>query len=85
MAETTEPELYVLKVNAGDERVIVAGLREHYKKEELKGKHIVMVHNLAPAKLRGIESNGMLLAVNEAGKANLLVPDKKTEPGKKIS
>ncbi len=56
-------KLYVEKVRLGDgERQIVSGLAGHYFTEELLGKKVVIVKNLAPAKLRGVESQGMLLA-----------------------
>jgi len=62
-------KLIVMKINLGkEERQIVAGLKEHYSKEELEGRNIVVVTNLKPAKLRGIESNGMLLAAVEQSK-----------------
>jgi methionyl-tRNA synthetase len=56
-------KLWVLKVDLGrEERQLVAGLRKEYTSDELKGKNIVVVRNLKPAKLRGIKSQGMLLA-----------------------
>lgn len=56
-------KLYIEKVRMGDgERQIVSGLAEHYFPEELIGKKVVIVKNLRPAKLRGVESAGMLLA-----------------------
>ena len=59
-------KLIVLKIDLGKEqRQIVAGIKENYSKEELKARNIVVVTNLKPAKLRGIESNGMLLAAVE--------------------
>ncbi len=66
--------LYVLKVNAGETepRTVCAGLRKHLTQEELTGKTAVLVANLKPAKLRGIESHGMLLAADgEGGKLSL--------------
>jgi len=70
-------KLYVLSINLGDEeRQIVAGLRKHYSKKELVGKKIVVVSNLKPAVLRGVESNGMLLAAEHKGKVGLLTVDK---------
>lgn len=62
-------KLYVetLDDGSGQERVIVSGLVPFYKEEELLGKHIVLVNNLKPAKLRGIESRGMLLAASVDG------------------
>ncbi len=58
-------KLIIMKVDLGDEeRDLVAGLKEHYSKEELVDKFIVVVCNLKPARLRGIESKGMLLAAS---------------------
>ncbi len=58
-------KLLVLQVDLGTEkRQLVAGLKQHYTPEELVGRNIVVVTNLRPAKLRGIESNGMLLAAD---------------------
>ena len=59
-------------------------LREYYKEEELLGKQIVVVRNLQPAVLRGIESEGMLLAAEFKGKVVLLGPEKEIETGAKI-
>jgi methionyl-tRNA synthetase len=50
---------------AGEERIIVSGLVPFYKEEELLGKHIIVVYNLKAAKLRGVESRGMLLAASD--------------------
>jgi len=62
-------KLYIetLDDGSGTERVIVSGLVPFYKEEELLGKTIVIVNNLKPAKLRGIESKGMLLAASRHG------------------
>ncbi|MBW2992871.1 methionine--tRNA ligase [Candidatus Woesearchaeota archaeon] len=65
-------KLFVMKINCDRERNLVAGLREYYKKEELLGKKIVIVSNLKPAKLRGILSEGMLLAAQEGDKVKVL-------------
>ena len=74
-------KLYVLKVDLGTEkRQLVAGLRDNLKKEEIKGKNIVVVANLKPAKLKGIESNGMLLAAEKNGVVRLLLAEK-SKPG----
>ncbi len=62
-------KLYVLQVSIGSEkRQLVAGLRPYLGREELVGKKIVVVANLKPAKIRGVESNGMLLAADKDGK-----------------
>ncbi|HEY9054090.1 MAG TPA: methionine--tRNA ligase [Rectinemataceae bacterium] len=62
-------KLYIetLDDGSGERRVIVSGLVPFYKEEELLGKHIVLVDNLKPAKLRGVESRGMLLAASTSG------------------
>ncbi len=58
-------KLYVLKVDMGKEIQLVAGLRQHYTPEQLSGMNIVVVSNLKPASLRGMQSNGMLLAADD--------------------
>jgi methionyl-tRNA synthetase len=69
----------------GEERQIVAGVAEHYTPEELTGKNIVVITNLKPARIRGVDSNGMLLAASDGGKVIVLVPDRPAAPGSKIS
>ena len=66
----------------GETRQIVAGMQQFYKPEELVGRDVVVVTNLAPAKIFGIESNGMILAAGDS--ASLLVPLRSVEPGSKI-
>ncbi len=79
-------KLYVMKIDIGGETPqIVAGIRAHYKKEELIGKQIVVVRNLEPATIRGVESNGMLLAAKDDKTLALLVPEKEISPGSPIS
>ena len=82
-------KLYVLNLEiAGEERTIVSGLVSHYKPEDLLHKHIIVAYNLKPAKLRGIESRGMLLAAgdkDENGKERIEVLDAGNTPtGTKI-
>jgi len=73
-------KLYVLVVDFGDEkRQIVSGIKDYYSKEELLGKKIVVITNLKPKKIRGIESQGMLLAAEKDGKLALIIPDPKKE------
>lgn len=69
----------------GEKRQIVAGIAEYYKPEELVGRQVVVVCNLQPVKLRGIESQGMLLAAKKGKKLALLMPDKELPSGAKIS
>ncbi len=79
-------KLIVLKVDLGSEqRQIVAGIKPHYKAEELIGKQIVIVANLETAKLRGVESRGMLLAASDGDRIVILTPEKKVAPGAKVS
>ncbi|MBM4045005.1 MAG: methionine--tRNA ligase subunit beta [Planctomycetes bacterium] len=79
-------KLLVLKINVGDaQKQIVAGIKGHYEPAELVGRKIVVVNNLQPAMLRGVESQGMLLAAQEAGKVVLVCPDKAVSVGAKVS
>jgi methionyl-tRNA synthetase len=79
-------KLMVLQVDLGSEqRQICAGIRNHYAPEQLIGRQIVLVANLEPAKLRGLESQGMLLAASDEGRVILLTPEKAVEPGSKVS
>ncbi len=79
-------KLYVVTVDiGGEERKLVAGVREHYKPEELKGKKVVVISNLEPATIRGTESNGMILAARDKAGLSVLVSDKDVAVGTKIS
>lgn len=81
-------KLYKLIVDLGDEkRTICAGVKEHYSKKDLKGRQIILVVNLAPRKLKGIESRGMLLAASseDHSKIILLSPEKRIDEGSKVS
>lgn len=69
-------KLYKLTVDLGyEQRTVVSGLVPYYKEEELIGKKVILVANLKPAKLRGIESNGMLLAAGDKDTVKLLTVD----------
>jgi methionyl-tRNA synthetase len=69
-------KLMLLQIDVGDaQKQIVAGIRQHYTPEQLVGKQIVVVNNLAPALIRGETSNGMLLAASSGEKVILLTPD----------
>jgi methionyl-tRNA synthetase len=77
--------LVKLQVDLGSEtRQVVAGIAESYEPEALVGKSIVLVANLKPAKLMGVESNGMVLAGSEDGKAVLCTFDAAVAPGTKV-
>jgi methionyl-tRNA synthetase len=78
--------LLVLRIDVGGEpRQIVAGIRASYEPSALVGKQIVVVANLEPAKLRGVESQGMLLAARDGDRVVLLGPDAAVAPGSKVS
>ncbi|RXE57225.1 methionyl-tRNA synthetase [Methanoculleus taiwanensis] len=82
---TAEPikgskKLYKLTVDLGDERrQVVSGIAQFYSPEELIGQDVAMIANLAPAKIFGVESQGMILAAGDA--ASLLVPLRPVSPG----
>jgi len=79
-------KLLRLTVSLGEEqRTVVAGIAEHYAPAELVGKKIVIVANLEPAKLMGIESNGMVLAASAGGKLAVLSLDRDLPPGAKVT
>ena len=80
-------KLFVLKVDLGEEeRTIVAGLRGHYTADELRGKKAVFVVNLEPVVLRGVKSNGMVLAaVSEDKKKVVLLEAEDAEVGWKVT
>ncbi len=78
--------LMVLKIDLGsEERQLVAGIKGHYAAEDLIGRQIVVVANLEPAKLRGIESQGMMLAAKDDDRIVILNPEKPVSPGAKVS
>lgn len=77
VVKTAEPvegteKLVKLAIDCDRPRTLVAGLRQHYKPEQLVGKHLVVVSNLKPVKLRGITSEGMLLAAEKDGVVRVL-------------
>lgn len=81
-------KLMVIKVDTGlDQRTVVSGIAEHYKAEEIIGKKVTVLANLAPRKLRGVESQGMILMTeNAAGKLVFVNPDEDgVEPGTTIN
>lgn len=81
-------KLVVLKIDLGTEqRQICAGIRGHYDPAALVGRLIVVVANLAPRMMRGLESKGMLLAASspDHSRVILLQPDSDIEPGSKVS
>ena len=78
-------KLLILEVDTGDKvRQIVAGLKGHYKPEELKGKEVIVLTNLEPRDLRGFKSDGMLLAAIDGSKVVALTVDKDVKTGSEI-
>ncbi|HWR58050.1 MAG TPA: methionine--tRNA ligase subunit beta, partial [Thermodesulfovibrionales bacterium] len=78
-------KLIVLRVDIGEERQIVAGIGKAYDPEYLVGKEVVVVANLKPAKLMGVESRGMLLAAtDDGGKPSILILDREVKPGSRV-
>jgi methionyl-tRNA synthetase len=68
--------LYVVTVDMGDKtKQVVAGVKNFYKKEDLAGKLVVMVDNLEPAMLRGVESQGMILAASDDAGLSIVTID----------
>ena len=80
-------KLVRMMVDLGEKepRQLVAGIAERYEAADLVGRQIVVVANLKPAKLMGVESRGMLLAANLEGAPFLLAPDSEVPPGTKVS
>lgn len=77
-------KLLKLSVDIGEDRTVVAGLVGHYAEEELAGKQVILVANLEPIKLMGVDSHGMVLAAEDEAGVHLLVLDGKTIPGSKV-
>jgi len=77
--------LLKLTVMAPEERTIVAGIAEHYAPEDVVGKQVIIVANLKPAKLMGVESHGMVLAAKDSGKLFLSTVSAPVAPGTKVS
>lgn len=79
-------KLYVLTIETGDRtKKIVGGIRQHYAKEDLVNKEIVLLNNLEPATIRGVKSEGMLLAAKDPEKLAILVPEKDVKVGSPVS
>lgn len=81
-------KLYKLKIDLGTEsRTLVAGLKPYYTKEELEGKKCIVFTNLEPKTIKGIKSQGMILAVvnEDNSQVKLLQPDGVVELGSRVS
>ncbi len=78
-------KLYVLEIDTGREKKeIVAGIKSFYPKKDLIGRDIVLISNLEPAMIRGVESQGMLLAAEDENGISIITPDRTVSPGSKI-
>ena len=87
-AHPNADKLLVLQVDIGAEkRQIVAGIRAYYEPAALVGRQIVVVANLAPRAMRGLESQGMLLAASNADRSAVIfvTPERAIEAGAKVS
>jgi methionyl-tRNA synthetase len=79
-------KLLELRIKVGETaRTLVAGIAQQYAPETLVGRKIVIVANLQPRRLRGVESQGMLLAANDGNRAILLAPDQDVPSGVRVS
>ncbi len=79
-------KLLKIEVELGEEkRIIVAGIANYYSPDELINKNVVIVANLEPRIMFGIESQGMILAVKDEDKLSVLVPEKEVKSGLKIT
>lgn len=79
-------KLVIVRVDVGEDRprTLVAGLKDYYSAEELEGRTIVVVTNLEPAQLRGVRSEGMLLAAQDGEDVVLLTLDREVAPGSPV-
>lgn len=79
-------KLLCFKIADGlENRTIVSGIAKHYKPEELVGKQVCFIANLAPRKLKGIESQGMILsALNADGTLSVITTDREVKPGSEV-
>jgi methionyl-tRNA synthetase len=80
-------KLLVLKVDlgGGDFRQVVSGIKQWYQPAQLVGKCVIIVSNLQPAMLRGVESRGMLLATSSGGEVIVCTPEKEAVPGSPVT
>ncbi|MFC1559950.1 methionine--tRNA ligase subunit beta [Candidatus Margulisiibacteriota bacterium] len=80
-------KIYKVKVDIGEERILVAGIKPYYPKESLPGKKVVVLANLEPRTIRGVESKGMILAAvsEDRSKLTMLTVDQDMPNGTKVS
>jgi methionyl-tRNA synthetase len=80
-------KLLKLTIDTGvDQRTVLSGIAKHYTPEEMVGKQVTIIANLAPRKMMGIESQGMVLMAEDAdGKLRLVQPNEVVKPGSSVS
>lgn len=77
--------IWRVELDLGSEKkTVVAGIKKFYTREELLGKSVIVVDNLVPTVIRGVESKGMLLAAKDGDRLTLLTTDKEVPPGSPI-
>jgi methionyl-tRNA synthetase len=83
---TNANKLLVLKVDlgGGEVRQIVSGIKQWYQPAQLVGKHVIVVANLAPKPMRGVESQGMILAASSGSDVIVCIPEKEATPGAQV-
>ncbi|MBU1998508.1 MAG: methionine--tRNA ligase subunit beta [Candidatus Omnitrophota bacterium] len=78
-------KLYVLTIDLGEStKQIVAGIKLSYTKEALVNKQVIVIDNLEPAVLRGVESQGMLLAASDEKGISVIMPEREVTPGSAV-
>ncbi len=79
-------KLMIIRADVGEDRprTLVAGLEDYYGRDELDGKLIVVLTNLEPAQLRGVKSEGMLLAAQDGDRVVVITVDEPIAPGSKV-
>ena len=84
--EKARKPMYKITLDLGElgQRVVVAGIKEHYSKEELVGKAVICVANLEPKQIAGVESHGMLLAAEDENGVSLLTIDRTVKAGSAV-
>lgn len=78
-------KLYVLNIDLGEKtKCIVAGIKNYYTKESLVGRQVIVVDNLEPVVLRGVESQAMLLAAQDENGISVVSPDREMKSGSRV-
>ena len=79
-------KLYVVSLDVGEHaKTVVAGIKQFYSKDELVGKQVVLLDNLEPATIRGVQSEGMILATRDDERLAVLAPEREVKTGSKVT